>query len=227
MHGLTLFGYWRSSATWRVRIGLHLLDVDFTYEPVHLVRGGGEQHLPDHLARNPLAQVPVLAWNVDGRAHRLTQSMAILEYLHEATPGRLLPHEPFARARARQLAEIVNSGIQPMQNLWLIQQMTAAGADGQEIARAAVARGLAALQREVELADELPPSARPGEWLVGDSPTLADIFLVPQLYNARRFGLDLGGLPDLLRVDALAADHAAFRAAHPDAQIDAAPSPTP
>jgi len=221
--GLTLYGYWRSSATWRVRIGLHLLDVDYTYAPVHLVEGGGQQHSAEHLARNPLAQVPVLTWTASGQAHRLTQSLAILEYLDEGTTGRLLPTESFARARARQLAEMVNAGIQPMQNLWLTQALNAAGADGRAIGRAAIERGLAALEAECILAAELPAVARPGTWLVGDAPTIADICLIPQLYNARRFGIDMAAFPSLLRVEATADEHPSFRLAHPDAQPDAVP----
>ncbi|MCO4772222.1 MAG: maleylacetoacetate isomerase [Deltaproteobacteria bacterium] len=221
MHDLTLYGYWRSSATWRVRIGLHLLGVGYEYAPVHLVRDGGEQYMDDHIRRNPLGQVPVLTWNVDGQEHRLAQSLAILEYLDETTPGQILPTEPFARARARQLAEMVNAGIQPMQNLWMTRAITAGGADGRGIAREAIRRGLAAMQAECDLAAMLPTSAQPRTWLVGDSPTIADICLIPQLYNARRFDIDLSPFPALTRVDALADKHPAFRVARPEAQPDA------
>ena len=221
MQDLTLYGYWRSSATWRVRIGLELLGVPYRCEPIHLVRDGGEQYGAEHLRRNPLGQVPVLTWEQDSRPHRLTQSMAILEFLDERTPGCLLPTEPFARARSRQLAEMVNAGIQPLQNLWLTRAVNEAGADGRAIGKEAIRRGLEAMQQEVELGAAAPVNAQPGNWLVDDSPTLADILLVPQLYNARRFGIDLSPFPDLLRVDALADAHPAFQNARPEAQPDA------
>ena len=221
MQDLTLYGYWRSSATWRVRIGLELLGVPYLYEPIHLVRDGGEQYREDHLRRNPFGQVPVLTWEQDGRPHRLTQSMAILEYLDERTPGRLLPSAPLARARSRQLAEMVNAGIQPLQNLWLTRAVSEAGADGRAIGKEAIRRGLEAMQREVELEADVHVGAHSSTWLVDDSPTLADILLVPQLYNARRFGIDLSPFPDLLRVDTLADAHPAFQNARPEAQPDA------
>ena len=224
MIGLTLYGYWRSSATWRVRAGLHLKGVSFEYVPVHLVRDGGEQYGEAHLRRNPLGQVPVLAWtDVAGVEHRLTQSLAILEFLDETWRDRapLLPADPFARARARQLAELVNAGIQPFQNLWLIAAIDQAGAAGRDIGRRAIRKGLDALEAELELAGDLPEAARPGTWLVGDAPSLADICLIPQLYNARRFDLDVARWPRLARVEATAVVHPAFLAAHPDAQPDA------
>jgi maleylpyruvate isomerase len=220
----TLYGYWRSSATWRVRIGLHLKGIPFRTVPVHLVRDGGEQNQAEHLDRNPMGQVPVLSWMDDaGNAYRLTQSLAILEFIEEtwtSDPG-LLPGDTFARCRARALAEIVNSGIQPFQNLWLLKTISGLGADGREVGRTAIAKGLHALQDEVELAADLPKAARPGDWLVGDAPTVADACLIPQLYNARRFGLDVDRWPLLAAIDRRAAEHPAFIAAHPDAQPDA------
>jgi maleylpyruvate isomerase len=224
---LTLFGYWRSSATWRVRIGLHIKAVPFEYVPVHLVRDGGEQHGDAHARRNPMAQVPVVSWSDGGGVeYRLTQSLAILEFLDEVWSDEppLLPRDPFARARSRQLAELVNAGIQPFQNLWLTKVIDEAGADGRDIARRAIARGLDALEAELELAGALPEPARPGVWLVGGAPSLADLCAVPQLYNARRFGLEMARWPRLTRMDQVAASHPAFLAAHPDAQPDAVPA---
>lgn len=223
MNRTTLFGYWRSSATWRVRIGLHLLGIDFQYAPVHLVKDGGQQRSPTHRLRNPMEQVPVLTWTAQGHKHRLTQSLAILEYLDQHVAGSLLPSDPFPRARARQLAEMVNAGIQPLQNLWLMNTITQSGADGRAIAREAIQRGLAALEAECSLASELPTAAQPGDWLVGNAPSIADICLIPQIYNARRFHVDLAPFPTLRRVDQLAAEHPSFRLAHPDAQPDALP----
>ena len=224
MEAVTLYGYWRSSATWRVRTGLQLRRVPYSYVPVHLVKDGGEQNTPEFQRRNPLSQVPVLEWTVDGVPHRLTQSLAILELLDEldAAGAPLLPQDRFARARARQLAEMVNAGIQPFQNLWLTRTISAAGADGRAIGGTAIARGLDAI--EAELAADLPAPGRPGDWMVGDAPSVADICLIPQLYNARRFGLPNDRWPRLAAVDAIAAEHPAFRLAHPDVQPDAVPT---
>lgn len=226
MSGIRLYGYWRSSATWRVRIGLHLKGLPFDYVPVHLVKAGGEQYSQAHLRRNPMAQVPVVSWADDqGTRHRLTQSMAILEFIEDTWTGGapLLPSEPFARARCRQLAEMVNAGIQPFQNLWLTKTINEAGADGRQVGRDAIVKGLDALEAELELASRLPEGARPGSWMVGDAPSLADICLIPQFYNARRFDLRVERWPRLARVDQVASGHPAFVAAHPDAQPDATP----
>lgn len=218
MKDLRLYGYWRSSASWRARIGLHLCGVAFDSIPVHLLHG--EHVAPEHLGRNPLGQVPVLAWtDADGTPRRLTQSIAILELLAEAHPGVLLPTDTHARARARQLAEIVNSGIQPFQNLWLTRRIDAEpDADGRAIGKEAIERGLAAMERECGLASD---DVAPGAWLVGDAPSVADVCLVPQLYNARRFGIDVDAFPTLLRAEASAAAHPAFAAARPEVQPDA------
>lgn len=218
MQDVTLYGYWRSSASWRARIALHLVELPFTYEAVHLVEDGGRQYSDAHTARNPMQQVPVLAWSDDDGTHRLTQSLAIIELLNERFGG-LLPEHPVARARARQLAEMVNSGIQPFQNLWLVKEVSTRGADGRALAGHAIERGLVALEREIVLGDCTPGAA--GTYLVGDQPSVADACLVPQLYNARRFGIDLAPFPRLREAEAAAQAHPAFRAAHPDAQPDA------
>lgn len=215
---MRLYGYWRSSASWRVRIGLALKGLDVEIVPVHLVRDGGEQHGDDHAARNPLHQVPVLEVPspdaADPRPIHLTQSLAILAWLDATHPEpRLIPEDPFGRARAWQLAEVVNSGIQPLQNLNVLQRLAALGVDEKAWARDAIARGLTAL--EALVADVESP------FLVGATPTIADLCLVPQLYNARRFGIDLSTCPTLTRVEANCEALPAFAAAHPDRQPDA------
>lgn len=217
---IRLYGYWRSSATWRVRIALHLKGLPFEVRPVHLLREGGEQHREAFRALNPMEQVPVLELeDPHGRPWRISQSLAIVELIEELHPEPpLLPREPFLRARARQLAEVVNSGIQPLQNLYVLQRLRdELGADEAAWARHFVERGLGALER----------MAREGEgpFLVGERPTLADLCLVPQLYNARRFGVDVEAYPTLLRAEAACAALPAFQAAHPDRQPDARPAP--
>lgn len=200
-----------------MRIALAYKSIDCEVVPVHLLRGGGEQHLPDFLGRNPMGQVPVLelAGTANDREATwyLTQSMAILEYLEEAFPRpALLPSEPLGRARARQLAEIVNSGIQPLQNLKLQQALRTAGVDPNPIVQGFIATGLTAI--------EALSRTTAGRFLVGDQPTFADVFLIPQLFAARRLLLDLTGFPTLLRIESTCALLPAFAAAHPNAQPD-------
>jgi maleylpyruvate isomerase len=215
---MRLYGYWRSSSAWRVRIALAYKDIACEIVPVHLVRGGGEQHLPAFLRHNPMGQVPVLELDGDSGPSYLSQSMAILEYLEEIRPEPpLLPADRMGRARARQLAEIVNSGTQPLQNLKLQQALRAAGLDPGPLVRGFIATGLAAL--------ETLSTSTAGRFLVGDQPTFADVFLVPQLFAARRLQLDLAAFPTLLRIESTCADLPAFVAAHPDAQPDHETSP--
>lgn len=223
---MILRGYWRSSATWRVRIALHYKDLDFEYLPVHLVRQGGEQHLPEYTQMNPLRQVPTLELPSGAL---LTQSLAIIDYLECVAPAPpLYPADPLQRARALQCAEIINSGIQPLQNLSLLQRL-ARDYEADKIAwgRREISTGLAAL--EATLNAHLPmtsTSALRGtpQFLVGEAPTVADLCLIPQLYNARRFGVDLSACPRLLSAEAACAPLTAFKLAHPDAQPDAQPS---
>ncbi len=211
-----LYSYWRSSSSWRVRIGLGLKGLPFELAPVNLLTG--EQDRPEHLARNPMHHVPVLEVVEGGRvALRLVQSVAILEWLEEVhSLPPLLPREPAARARVRALVEHVNSSIQPYQNAaplrWLRAQ--APGLD-KDWVHTWLRRGLDGL--EAAVADGA------GRFCHGDTPTLADCFLVPQLGGARRFGVDLAPCPTLLRVEAACQALPAFQSAQPDRQPDAPP----
>jgi maleylpyruvate isomerase len=210
---MKLYGYWRSSATWRVRIALHSKGIAFEYVVLSLVRDGGEHRQESHLARNPIGQIPVLELD-DGR--HLAQSLAIIEYLDETAPARpLLPADPWLRGRARMIAEMVNSGIQPLQNVSTLREVKALGGDEREWSQLFIGRGLEAAEKAIG------PTV--GRYCVGDAVTLADVCLVPQLYNARRFGVDVAPYPRLLTVEAACAELPAFHAAHPDQQIDAEP----
>jgi maleylpyruvate isomerase len=212
---LRLYSYWRSSSAWRVRIGLALKGLPHELVAVDLL--AQEQFGEAHRARNPMAQVPVLEVEDGGRTLRLPQSMAILEWLDERFPDPpLLPADLDGRARVRALAEHVNSGIQPMQNAIVLRMLRekVPGWD-REWARTFIARGLDALERAV--ADGA------GRFCHGDAPGLADCYLVPQLYNARRFGVELAPWPTLRRVEDACAALAPFQAAHPDRQPDAPP----
>jgi maleylpyruvate isomerase len=215
---MKLYTYWRSTSAWRVRIALGWKSLRHDVETVHLLEGGGRQHAPEFRALNASAQVPVLALDEvgpDGAPRLLSQSMAILEYLEERQPHPpLLPRDPWLRGRARQLAEIVNSGIQPLQNLTTTQRVKdELGGDPDAWIRHFITRGLVSLERAA--------GATAATFLVGDAPTFADVFLVPQLYAARRYAVDLGAFPTLTRADAACATLPAFQAAHADAQPDA------
>ncbi len=209
---MKLYGYWRSSSSWRVRIALQYKGLQWTHVPVNLIANGGEQHQPKHLSRNPFAQVPVLELD-DGT--RLAQSMAIMEFLEEEYPSRpLLPQAPIQRARARQLAEIINSGIQPLQNLATMRALAQSGhPDSRAWAGHFMSEALGRLNGMAE--------ASTAEFLVGTHPTFADLCLIPQLYNARRFGCHLDAWPRLLQVEANAFKYEAFSETRPESQPDA------
>lgn len=211
---LTLLGYFRSSSTWRVRIALAHKALKWTSLPVHLLRDGGQQHTESHRALNPMEQVPVLL--VDGEP--VAQSVAILEYLEEIAPTpALLPRDPLARARVRQMVEVVNSGIQPLQNLRTMQRLgTLCGADKaaqQAWSLGWIEEGFAALETLVMRAA--------GTCSQGDTVSLADVMLVPQMFNARRFHVDLAPYPTLQRVEQHLLTLPAFRDTRPEAQPDA------
>ena len=211
---LVLRSYWRSSCSWRVRIGLNWKQLAYELVPVHLIADGGQQHSEAHRSLNPMRELPVLL--VDGEP--IAQSIAILEYLEETHPEPpLLPRSPFDRARARQMAEIINSGIQPVQNLRVMQKLGGSydlpRADQVQWSREWIAQGLAALEKLV--------SVHGGQYSVGDSVSFADLCLVPQLYNARRFDVDMDALPTLTAIENRLSSLPAFVDAHPDQQADA------
>ncbi len=208
---MKLYGYWRSSSSWRVRIALNLKGLAYENVPVHLVRDGGEQHTPEYVAKNPMHQVPCLEL---GDGSRLTQSVAIIEYLEETHPtAPLLPAEPMLRAYARELMEISNSAIQPMHNLATLLAVEQLGTGRKSWAAPFIQRGLKAMEERV--------SRIAKTFATGDAPTVADIAIVPQLYSARRFGVDVAAYPTLQRIEGNCIAVDAFRSAHPDQQPDA------
>lgn len=212
---LTLYTYFRSSAAYRVRIALNLKGLAYTPVPVHLLKDGGEQNQPAYRAKSPLGTVPTLECD-DGV---LTQSLAILEYLDETHPApALLPADPGGRARVRAIAQTIACDIHPINNLRVLRYLvhTLGITPEQKTAwyRHWVMDGLAAV--EALLADP-----RTGTFCHGDTPTLADCCLVPQVFNALRFDCDLSGFPTLSRIAAHCDTLDAFRAAAPGAQPDA------
>jgi maleylacetoacetate isomerase len=210
-----LYSYWRSSSSYRVRIALHLKKLEFETVPVSLVADGGEQRHPAYRARNPQMLVPFLE---DGDV-AIGQSMAILEYLEETYTGiPLLPAGAAARARVRAFALLVTADIQPLNNLRVLGYLdNALGLD--KPARDAwyahwVATGFDALET-------LARAARnEGPYTYGATPTFADVCLVPQIYNARRFEVPLDDYPRLVEIDAALNELEAFRQAAPEAQPD-------
>jgi maleylacetoacetate isomerase len=213
---LVLYSYWRSSAAYRVRIALNLKGLDYAIRPVHLLNNGGEQHAEAYRKLNPIEQLPTL---LDGD-RVLTQSMAIVEYLDETRPGvSLMPADPAGRARVRALAQIVACDIHPVGNLRVLQALEKQFGAGQEQkaewSRYWISLGLHAL--EVELA----ASSSTGRFCHGDTPSLADICLVPQVYNAVRWQVDLSDCPTLMGIHEACTGLEAFRRAAPEMQVDA------
>ena len=211
---LILHSYWRSSASYRVRIGLGLKNLKFDYHAVDIFKAE-EQKSDAYRAKNPMQQVPTLEITEDdGRRILIPQSIAILEYLEERWPEpAILPGDKYLRARCRALAEIVNSGIQPLQNTGVTRKVAALGGDEKVWIQGFVASGLAAFETAV--------AATAGHFCIGDHPTIADCCLIPQLYSARRFGVDVAPFRQLTRIEAACNELGAFAAAQPDRQPDA------
>ncbi|HYQ05089.1 MAG TPA: maleylacetoacetate isomerase [Polyangiaceae bacterium] len=214
---MRLFTYWRSSSAYRVRIALAMKGL--AYEPafVHLNRDGqGDQHTPVFREKNPLSQIPVLEVEGEGGGSVfLSQSLAIIEYLEERYPTpALLPKDLLMRARVREMAELINSGIQPFQNLSTTKFLSelAPELDKQRWFEKFIAGGLQVLEGRAQKLS--------GRYLVGDAISIADVLLVPQLYAARRLNLSFDGYPTLLRVEAECLKLDGFASAHPDRQPD-------
>lgn len=214
---MKLYNYWRSSSAWRVRIVLELKGLAYEYVAVHLLRDGGEQNRDAYRELNPMRQVPVLeVERPSGGTLRIAQSLAIITYLDALHPEPMLfPADPEQRALAIEMVEIVNSGIQPLQNSSVLDHLSqiAPEADRNAWIRHFQARGLTALERTV--------AAHGGRFMLGMTPGVVDAYLVPQLYSCRRFGLDLAPYPNLVRIDAECSALPAFERAHADRQPDA------
>lgn len=213
---MKLHTYFRSSAAYRVRIALALKQLEWEAVPVHLLRGGGEQHHAAYRALNPAGRVPTL---VDG-VEVLTQSLAIIEYLDEthANPP-LLPENPLGRARVRAIAQTIACDIHPLNNLAVLQYLSGTFGVSDEQKNAWychwVENGLAVVEQL------LAGHPGTGRFCHGDLPTLADCCLVPQVYNARRFNCDLSALPTVMRIVDHCESLPAFQVASPEAQADA------
>ncbi len=212
---IKLYSYWRSSAAYRVRIALALKGLAYDTHPVHLMQGGGEQHHPDFLALNPQGFVPAMR---DGE-RMITQSVAIIEYLEETRPDPpLLPTGSRERAFVREVALAIACDIHPLNNL-SVQQYLEREFDADDTAREKwmhqwLGRGLGAVEKMLDNNISL------GRFVGGEGPGMAECFIVPQMYNARRFKLPLDGYPHLVSIDKACAALPEFQAAHPDNQPD-------
>ncbi|MFY9629240.1 MAG: maleylacetoacetate isomerase [Methylocystis sp.] len=211
---MILYDYFRSSAAYRVRIALELKSIAVEHRPVHLLRCGGKQFSADYIAKNPQALIPTLELD-DGTI--LTQSLAIIEYFEALQPSPpLIPADPILAARTRAVSLAIACDIHPLNNLrvatYLNAELKALPADIDAWRHHWILKGgLEAVERLIA----------PAPFCFGQSPTLADVCLIPQLYSARRFYTPLDGLPGILEVEAACAKIPAFQAAHPSRQADA------
>nr|WP_321248890.1 maleylacetoacetate isomerase [uncultured Ruegeria sp.] len=212
MSDVVLYDYWRSSASYRVRIALNLAGIPYRSEVVDLV--AGEHKSKAHLARNPQGFVPVL--EIDGL--RLTQSLAILEYLDQTRNLVLLPANAGKRAKVQALAHSIAVDLHPVCNLSVARHATTlsggAGDMPGDWMRHFIRPGLLAFDDLLGGFDQSP-------YCTGDAPSLADLCLMPQMYNARRWQVDLSGMHRILQVEAACTKHPAFAAAYPDAHAPA------
>ena len=213
---MKLYTYFRSSAAYRVRIALNLKGLSYDAIPVHLLRGGGEQLQEEYRAINPSGLVPSF---VD-EGMTLTQSIAILEYLEEAYPQTpIMPADAIGRARVRELAQIIACDVHPVNNLrvlrYLVHELGLSEAQKTEWYRHWLVGGLEALEQH------LARGPAGGAFCHGDTPTIADCCLVPQVFNAQRNGIDIAAYPTIARINAACIAMQAFVAAHPSNQPDA------
>lgn len=217
---MKLYGYFRSSASYRVRIALNLKGLDYEQVSVHLVKSGGVQFSEAFRMVNPDALVPALVDESEGRECVLTQSLAIIEYLEEVFPGpALLPEQAALRAQVRALAQSIACEIHPLNNLRVLKYLTGTLGVSEEQKTAWYRHwcesGLAIIESRLDNADTT------GRYCFGDTPGLADCCLIPQVANAQRFNCDLSAMPTILRINQACLEHPAFIKAMPANQPDA------
>ena len=210
---MTLYSFFRSSAAYRVRIALNLKGLDYAIAPIHLSKDGGRQKSAEYRAINPQMRVPALALP---SGEVLTQSLAIVEYLEETCPEPpLLPGDPIARAQVRAVADIVACDIHPLNNTAPLAYLKGKLGHGQAETDAWYAHWITLGFEAIE------PLIRPGPYAFGAGVTMADVFLVPQVFNARRFNVPLDRFPKIASVEAECLKIAAFDRARPENQPDA------
>jgi maleylpyruvate isomerase len=213
---MKFYTYFRSSASYRVRIALNLKGLDYEAVPVHLLRNGGEQLTDAYRALNPSALLPAL--EEDGVV--LSQSLAIIEYLDETRPAQpLLPADALGRARVRALAQTVACDTHPLSNLRVLKYLRGTLGLSEELKQQWIAHWISEGMTMLEA--HLARDPLTGRFCHGDTPTVADCCLVPQVFNAQRFAVDMTAYPTIMRIHANCAALPAFVQAHPAQQPDA------
>ena len=210
-----LFGYWRSSAAYRVRIGLHLKGIPFEYRSVHLIKDGGEHRTAEFATKNPLKLVPVLQ---TPEGEYITQSLAILEYLNDMHPEpAFLPKTHLQRAHVRAISLVIACDIHPLNNLRVLQYLKNSLECSDEVRDNWyghwIHEGFRAVEQTLQKTHRL--------YCVGNEISLADICLIPQVYNARRFNVPLSDYPLISAIDERCRELPFFKQASPEVQIDA------
>lgn len=216
---MKLYGYWRSSASYRVRIALNLKEIEYEYLPVHLVKDGGEQHSTEYKMLNPAELVPTLVDSDNESDIILNQSLAIIEYLDERFPeiNKLIPDHKLDRARVRAVAYDLACDAQPIQNLrvlqYLEQHFNADQSAKSAWAKHWIEQAFSSVERRIQ--------NTAADYCFGFNVSMADVVLVPQYYNAERFGVDMAHYPLIQRVVDNCNKLEAFKKAAPEAQPDA------
>jgi maleylacetoacetate isomerase len=211
---ITLYSYYRSSSSYRIRLALNIKGLDYEIKPIHLIKDGGEQHSAQFKKLNAAEKIPL----IDHVGYLVAQSMAIVEYLEETFPDqpRLFPTQLADRARVRQLCEIVNSDIQPLQNLSVLQKLVGDYGFSEEQklewCQHWIRRGLESFEALLKVTH--------GRYCHKDQVGVADCFLIPQVYNAQRYGIDLSQFPLITQINENCMELEAFSMAHPDNQPD-------
>jgi maleylacetoacetate isomerase len=216
MKKLTLYSYFQSSASYRVRIALHHKGLPFEYRGINL-RGAGDHNKTEYRDLNPMGEIPTLVITENGKDQILSQSMAIFLYLDTFdSRKRLFPQDPFLSAKLVQFCENINAGIHPVQNLKVRQYLaTRYKADEKEVETWCahwIARGFQAIEKTL--------NATAGKYCFGDEITAADMFLVPQAFNAHRYKVDMAPFPKILEVEKNCLELEAFKKSIPSAQPD-------
>ncbi len=213
MNKFTLYSYFRSSTAYRARIALNIKEVSYQQIPIHLLEDGGQQHKQEYLKLNPAAEVPTLVHN----EKVISQSFAIIEYLDEIIADHpLFPKDAFGRAKVRQICENINCGIHPLTNLKVMQYLTNDMNSTDELnskwQQHWIKKGLVALEKILETTS--------GTFAYGDRVSCADIFIIPQIFSANRFGICIEDCPHLKKINQNCLVLEAFKNAHPFCQPD-------
>ncbi len=213
MSQVTLYNYFRSSTSYRVRIALNLKNIEYKYSPVHLINNGGEQYSQSYKAINPMSEVPTL----EHEGLIVGQSVAIIEYLEEQFPNpSLFPRDSQKRAKIRQFCENINSFMHPLSNLKVLKYLEETNGYDQKQKEVWInhwyQKGLAALESWLH--------KNMGQYCFGDHVTVADCFLVPMVFTAERFNVDLSLYKNVMAINAHCLQLEAFKSAHPFRQID-------